>query len=329
MATPIKAKKRKTVVYFKVNYSFGEFEFSQLLRDALSMSHPLEREWIPNAELNNRFLISDFKVIGNALTGCMIRFEQGRKVNAYCKPPDLNHSSKTEIFSPGKTVEGWNREVIDSMLFFAVLSNHVAIIQSSRIMFSHFEGYIKWLSSEILKKTAAFSLQRELSSKLNNLIAKKEIKSILMTNGLGFFSQGSNSNLNEGSEEAEKLETHPFILNPDIIDLLTKKIPNLKEILGGDSSKDIQCQLLLKIKKNKVVENQNLIKEMVQIFKPEVFDSFQVQFGDKTKLKGTELIVSNTFPIETFDGIPQNDEVFKKLENWLSGLIESGTVDPK
>lgn len=282
------------------------------LKTVLSRSNVLNREWEPNEDYNDRFVITRTEKRDELLLGYMIGYEQGSGIETYSKPPDPSLEPKTGSILLGTNDDGWPMEVIEATLFFAILGNHVALVQSARIKASHFESHVNWLFQQFSNQDQIkVSLKREISKKLNDLINDRMVKQISFKDSANLFMKGHDGNENTDTTSSP---SRKIILNPEIWDKLLESSPDLKKLFGSGFLKDVTCELVLKIKKKNVDYNQSLIRAMVNVFEPENFNKFKVDFYGHGCLSGSNLILSKTFPIETVNRRPLATDIFNKLE---------------
>ncbi|MFK7319096.1 hypothetical protein ABBZ93_18745 [Acinetobacter baumannii] len=216
--------------------------------------------------------------------------------------------------------ENTQKEFVDSVLYFGVIENHVALIQSRSIRSRHLEQHLGWLLgnnvSSALPKDSALILSDVPDPQTHQKLAKSPAKKL----HIGTDVRGVTDHKLLAPTEQIKTESMVFKVQSKIVNVL-------KEITGIDISdlelKDSLDDANLKLKvvltyDRKTSEcGQFVLDSVASSMRHMEDEDFQIELSNGAILKGGELKISSTIKVETINGSVNRNGVKNELYKWL------------
>ncbi|WP_335954836.1 hypothetical protein [Acinetobacter guillouiae] len=226
-------------------------------------------------------------------------------------PDDEEDDSKKEIKQ---------KEFVDSVLYFGVIENHVALVQSRSIRSRHLEQHLAWLLgsniSSALPKDSALILSDVPDQQTHEKLAKSPARKL----HIGTDVKGVTDQKLLTRTEQIKTESMVFKVQSKIVNVL-------KEITGLDISdlelKDSLDDANLKLKvvltyDRKTTECGQFVLDSVAASMRHMEDEdFQIELSNGAILKGGELKISSDIKVETINGSVNRNGVRNELYKWL------------
>jgi hypothetical protein len=258
---------------------------------------------------------------GNIYCGTLVKYEEGRHQHLFVKPNKKGPAGSTESAEVSDSNEGWEREVVESALYFAVMDNHLAIIQSVSLKHHDLGNHFSWLLSNFsadFPEGTSFYLKKELTRSVQETFEKEPITNIILSDKIKAFAYG------EDEEHTQKLSSH--ILNPNFFANLKNSDPSIAEIFNSESMDDIRCELIIKIAKKKAEEAGALVRKMAETLGDENFEKTQFKLKSGNIIEGDQMLVKKPISILHYDGVISKQDAYNSLAIWLKDLIESDQV---
>lgn len=196
----------------------------QLIESALGALHASEdRTEALDAQSTSVRVIGKHKVVNGALCGYLSTWERGRSQPVITDDPKAQ-SLSLGVIAPPAAVGGKRKEFIPGVLYFAVLGNHVAMMQNATIRGAALESHFAWLlkgKSGSLDAKASLVLSDEAQRATKARIRKSHVKSIGFGQSLmGEVKVGSETVAREISDEDAPKEARRFKPAGPVVDLM-------------------------------------------------------------------------------------------------------------
>ncbi|EMQ4145771.1 hypothetical protein WGY47_001712 [Acinetobacter baumannii] len=328
--------KDKTVHYKKVDFLKGA-NLGQLLKAQL-----LDKDSFYYKAINSQQFVSatkdDFILINHASShqsmffGELIIVESG-KAQAVLK---IDSDDATEF--PIKTyltddlpddedgvdaTEVVRKEFIDSVLYFGVIDNHVAIIQSRSLTARTLESYLGWLLGEAAKalpENSALILKDAPNPTVKQKLESTPAKTISISSGIG-------------STELQPVHTVEssipakidYKIEDNVVDVLKSAfgvdLENLKLEDGLDDA-NLKLKLTLTYNRKTSKSGQKVIDTVASSMRHN--DDYVITLEDGTKVTADNLKMSGKISVETINNKVYNDGLKVQLYNWMTTNINFG-----
>lgn len=326
--------KEKTVHYKKVDFLKGA-NLGQLLKSQL-----LEKDSFYFKAINRQQFIStakdDFILINHASShqsmffGELIIVESG-KAQAVLKIDGDNASEfpiKTYLTEDlpddeEQTSELIRKEFIDSVLYFGVIDNHVAIIQSRSLTSKTLESYLGWLLGEAaraLPENSALILKDAPNPAIKAKLDSTPAKTISISSGVGSCEVQPIHNIE--SNVPAKID---YKIEDNVMDVLKSAFGvDLDNLKLDDALDDANLKLKLTLTYNRKTSKsgQKVIDTVASSMRHN--DDYVITLEDGTKVTADNLKMSGKISVETINNKVYNDGLKVQLYNWMTANIDFG-----
>lgn len=313
----------KTVYYKHAVIAGSNLSLRDMLQAALSESSGRNKACSRHEPLNDsgdiRF-INHYDNYNGMFFGQLISIESGKvqnflkfddNSNAYTiNPIDLNNLDKEELESE----KVLRREFVDSLLYFGVIDNHVAVLQSSALKARQLEAYLNWFLGSsccnILPDNTPVILSDAIDETMKEKIERSPAKEIKV--GTPIISQPLQTSQLTTVANAEVAKVRHTLDAQDtgLIKRFFGLNLNGKEFSDSLEGSNLSLELTLKFKNSTTKTGQDLIDQIASSLRHIDPEDYSIRLSDKSIIKGGELIVAG--PI--------------KLITLPSGAIDEGTL---
>lgn len=328
--------KDKTVHYKKVDLLRGA-NLGQLLKD-----HLLNEQFLYSKAANRQQYISatkdDFIFINHASShqsmffGELLIVESG-KAQAVLKMDSVDASEfpiktySTEDLplddEEKKSKEVIRKEFVDSILYFGVIDNHVAIIQSRSLTTKILESYLGWLLGEVIKalpEHSALILKDAPNPAVKEKLDSTPAKTISISSGIGSCEV----------QPIHKVESNipakiDYKIEDNVIDILKTALGvNLDNLKFDESLDDANLKLKLTLTYNRKTSEsgQKVIDTVASSMRHN--DDYVITLEDGTKITAENLKMSGKIPVATINDKVYNEGLKVQLYNWMTANINFG-----
>ncbi|MUP88312.1 hypothetical protein [Acinetobacter baumannii] len=328
--------KDKTVHYKKVDFlkgaNLGQLLKAQLLDKDSFYYKAINRQQFVSATKDDFILINHARSHQSMFFGELIIVESG-KAQAVLK---IDSDDATEF--PIKTyltddlpddedgvdaTEVVRKEFIDSVLYFGVIDNHVAIIQSRSLTARTLESYLGWLLGEAAKalpENSALILKDAPNPTVKQKLESTPAKTISISSGIG-------------STELQPVHTVEssipakidYKIEDNVVDVLKSAfgvdLENLKLEDGLDDA-NLKLKLTLTYNRKTSKSGQKVIDTVASSMRHN--DDYVITLEDGTKVTADNLKMSGKISVETINNKVYNDGLKVQLYNWMTTNINFG-----
>ncbi|HLP98186.1 MAG TPA: hypothetical protein VK149_07055 [Sideroxyarcus sp.] len=280
-------------------------------------------------------VIGKHKVVNKMLCGYLSTYERGKSQAVITDDPQAASLSLGAI-PPQPVKNGKRQEYIPGVLYFAVFDNHVALMQTTSLRGSSLESHLAWLlksKTTTLSATTSIVLSDEAQKATKERIRKSHVKSIAFGQPLMTELSPATS---KKSTDAQKIDKKTrFKPSGPIFDLLKQYFDDQKfEKLGLNEIFDGNLEVWIELRYPKYQRShaENTIKLMDNLgigLRDIEGENVALELADGHKVSGSELKISGSVEVAVnSNGLPDEDSVWNKMTDWLSGQITNGVVDP-
>lgn len=327
--------KEKTVHYKKVDFlrgaNLGQLLKAQLLETDSFYSKAINRQQFVSATKEDFILINHASSHQSMFFGELIIIESG-KAQAVLKIDNDNATEfpiKTYLTEDlpddeGETQNEVNRkEFIDSVLYFGVIDNHVAIIQSRSLTARTLESYLGWLLGEAAKalpNNSALILKDAPNPAIKEKLDSTPAKTIAISSGIGSTELQPIHNVE--SNVPAKID---YKIEDNVLDVLKSAFGvDLDNLKFEDSLDDANLKLKLTLTYNRKTSKsgQKVIDTVASSMRHN--DDYVITLEDGTRVTADNLKMSGKISVETINNKVYNDGLKVQLYNWMTTNINFG-----
>ncbi|KAB7624331.1 hypothetical protein [Alkalilimnicola sp. S0819] len=328
-----KSKKAKRFQYRYIS-DLGEGRtIEELLRQVLFDTHrTVADRWEklgddPDAQLH-RFINTKRRAEGMVF-GTLVLYETGRNREVLTLAED-QEELEIEQMAASKTQDGRPREFLEATLYFGASGNHLVLLQTTSLTGRELENHLRWLIDEeaqLLEPHERIVIKQGLSAKGTK--ALKQAKSVCV--GAPVFeastprSAGGENRSSQpvrsvvagrgrqwleslfGSKELEALKLGQFA---DAEDLVVEV--NIRRV--GRASDDDQDPA------------QRAMEAVSTALRHQYPDDVEIETYRMGKVKGDELRLSKSVGIVHWNNVPDAEDVFHRMQDWLMDCLENGVI---
>lgn len=247
---------------------------------------------------------------------------------------DLSEDVILEKLSAPIRDDGKRREFLASMMYFGVMGDHMALMQSQALKSSHLESYLQWLlhSAEVLEGTNTFQLDDKPSQALQKKLASGGgVRSIKVGSELAppalLLAKASAS---PGSPASQHLALQATATadgqNHGILEAL-KKLMSPAEVAKIDFDKladsNIEMSVTLRYRSSTTEDGQKLMDTLGSALRHVEDLETELQLVGGGSIKGDELKLNGSIRVNSYDGQLSPTEVYEGLRQWLLEKVNS------
>ena len=328
--------KEKTVHYKKVDFlkgaNLGQLLKAQLLDKDSFYYKAVNRQQFVSAIKDDFILINHASSHQSMFFGELIIVESG-KAQAVLK---IDSDDATEFpiktyltedlpddEEEDKPAEVARKEFIDSVLYFGVIDNHVAIIQSRSLTSRTLESYLGWLLGEAAKalpENSALILKDAPNPAIKDKLDSTPAKTISISSGIGSTELQPIHNVE--SNVPAKID---YKIEDNVLDVLKTAFGvDLENLKFEDSLDDANLKLKLTLTYNRKTSKsgQKVIDSVASSMRHS--DDYVITLEDGTKITADNLKMSGKISVETINNKVYNDGLKVQLYNWMTTNINFG-----
>jgi hypothetical protein len=336
----MKERKQKTLIYKRANFHADGPVLKKALEAALT-KHPTvgtRRESLaPEGESPIWRLIGQFRIESEFVFGILMRYVPGTNP-AFVVDDESASTLTVEQLSAPVTDDGKRRELVEGMLFFGVIDNHLVMMQSSALRSDHLETHLQWLlhAAGSLEETNSIQLIDQLPKHVREKLSQEGVRAIDIGGALmpatvitpptesGVAAVSSKAHITTESltvtEEASSqgiLSTIKSLMAPD------KAAKIDMDALAGSN---IEYTLNIRYRRTTTDDGQKVMDTLGAALRHAEGVQTKVTLVGGGELKGDDLRLSGPVGIYIYGGIPSADEVFEVMRSWLLEKLKYGDV---
>lgn len=269
--------------------------------------------------------------------GSLVKYESG--ANKHILTID-DHAPRLNLdqIAPQASKEGKRREFLDSILYFAVLGNHVVILQAASLRTKELEKHLNWLFSEcgLIKDGQALSLDQQLTEEATEKIMNADTKKL----SIGAPIASSSSSLTVIDESNAPKSTGLRPLETKTISLrrtdpgwnVLRALGLIEGAIGEqlerelNETSNLEIKVEISYKRKAKGETQSLLNGLTKALRHTDAEDFEVEFKGAGSLKGDKLILSAYISLSYYKGLVDEEDFYTKVHDWVRGRIKEGVI---
>lgn len=333
-------RKRKQVTYKLAKFhSSSGGTLKELLTLAMRKRNTIGRRrqpLAPDDESPVWRVIGQYKNDGDFLFGVMVQYSPG--TNPLFLVDDVGAESLTvEQMAAPKTTDGKRREALDGMLFFAVLQNHVVMVQGSALRQAHLERHLQWLlqTARVIEGTNTLALTDLPPLATRRKLEREPIREVdlggelLPSDALAASEEDEDSQAATTRTEVKSVEFQDAVGSDRLTEFLMsfmKESDAAKLPLADLAGSNIEYTLKLRYNRTTTERGQKLMNTLGMALRNAAGVDTKLHLKNGDTITGAQLRLGGVVTLETYNGVPSPSEVFEALRQWLLQKVESGDV---
>ncbi|CCN32786.1 conserved hypothetical protein [Vibrio nigripulchritudo SO65] len=333
------------------NYE-GDLTLSDLLKKAL-VNLPLvkNRYQIINEDTHDpdedgykksRLFINNKAISWNIVFGDLMRYSDGTNKSTVTIDDDAEHL-EIESIAPPQSSKGKRREFLDSILYFGVFKNHLAIIQSAVLRTSELERHLYWLlrEAEVIDKDVYVVLTTKIPEQAKKKLQNSDTKTLKIGAPLvDSVNNKSVADLQEVYSEEQKFDAKKISVQPKGLGLnwllsafgdmeKLKSYGITDELLSEDAvnGSSINISLEISYKRKASKQSQSIINSVSTAMRHAHPDDISIDYGKVGRLSGRQLVLHKKLNLRYVDGVMDAQDLYPKIQEWLIEQISVEELD--
>lgn len=322
-----KKRRTKSIIYKQAKFKTKGLTLQSLLQKAHSNKKLVERiETLDSDGVLRRF-INSFVPQNGMLFGQMLYYESGKDQTVVIVDDTTNEYPVESLKLPRRK-DGKNQEVLESVLYFGILDNHVVLAQSQALRARDFENHIHWLlwnCTKLLKDKEIVTLSDHPSPEARDKIEKSHVKKVLL--GASLESEPEDEMETKEVDHAKKISFRPVGKGYDAV----------KAFLGEKWGKDIRLEEALDdanlqvnieityIRKTTATAHK-LLDNIATSMRHAEPEDVKVYTDSGAVIKGNEIKLRADLNVTTHNGFVDSMDMYSEMHKWLEDRIKDGSI---
>ncbi|MGP9796201.1 hypothetical protein ACT3UJ_02400 [Halomonas sp. 86] len=341
-----KKQQRKTIYYKHVSIHGEKHDLQTLLQkvfDKGSSTHFAKARMEALSESSNvRRLINEIKDRERMFYGQMLMFEPGKPQGLLTLDDSVEHYSidalttdKIRLESEGGQSHGSEdkkiREFVDSFLYFSVIGNHLAVVQSRSLTSRELEAHLQWFLSDkaqVIGKDSAVILSdkplEKTIKKLESRSAKKILLGAPVLTGEGVPLDIDSS----GGSMARSVKFTPKGMGFDVLKgLMGEKWLDQQEFSEELDDANLKVKLEVTYSRKTSKEGQKVLDSIATSLRHTDSADVTIMLNGGGDIKGGELRLSGNVDFIYYDGVLDENLLYDNMFKWLRDKVSDGEID--
>lgn len=328
---------KRKVYYRKTEFTTPQKRtLQQMTADALSQHQIAQnRSEAIGSQANELRLIGRYKEVNGFLCGQLVTFERGSYQTVINDDPTAKTLSLNAVTPP--VIDNVQQQYVPGVLYFALLQNHVVVVQSSAVRTSAFEQHLAWLlrtKSGILSNHEGFVLKDEPQPATKAKIRKSHVKSVSLGRPLMTESVGKSD---DGTKDMQAGKTKKFQPDGVFINFFKDFFNDSEQFekLGlenGLFDGNLEVWIEIRYPKRQRSKSEDSIKLLDNLgiaLRDIDEDQAKLELSDGSVVQGRDLRISSNLEIKISEkGLPEEDDIFNEMGSWLQEQIKNGVISP-
>lgn len=211
------------------------------------------------------------------------------------------------------------REFVDSILYFGVVGNHVAVIQSRAIRHGHLEKHLGWLlgssSSGAMPQDQALILYDSATVETQEKLRQSPAKHLIIGSDVG--SQQLHKSV--GQEEQIKADSVSFAVDSKLQKVLRAVGIELNQVKLEDAldNANLRMKIVLTYDRRTSKSGQQVIDTVASSLRNFDDTDYVIKLANNTVIRAGEMRIQGRVMVETINGTIDNSNLKIEVYNWL------------
>lgn len=320
----------KSVYYRRTRFSEPQTRtLQQMVSEALT-NHPLVRDRLEaiDAAASEFRVISAKKAVGTFLCGRLTTFQRGGYQVVIKDDPDATDLPLSAIEAPD--TDGVPHQFATGMLYFCILNDHVAVIQSASLKARGFEQHLAWLlrgKTGILAPHHGLALSDEPQEVTRERIRKSHVKSVLLGRPLLDDTVSIAPPDGKGKAQTKFRPTGPMLefLKGMIDPTQFERLDIEDRVFDGNLEVWIELRYP-KRQRNRPEDSVKLLDDLALALRDFDEDQSRLELADGTTVVGSQLKIASRVSVSMKDGLIVESELYDGMCGWIESLIQNGVI---
>jgi hypothetical protein len=267
-----------------------------------------------------------YRSYANMLFGILASYERGTHQLTVADDDEAEMLTVAQV-TPPKNHDNKRQEFLEGVCYFGISNNHVVLVPSRALGAKPAEIHINWLllHAGLIGKENRVGLSDQIAQATRERIRTSHVKEVEI--GAPFINV---QNLEEPSVvKGHRTEAIEYSgLGIDFLRQLlsSEKMSGLK--LADALDGNIEVTLKIRYKRATTEKAHKLLDNIALAVRNIDEDEVKLTLASGGIVQGNELKLSAPISVQAHDGIPNPDELFEKMREWLILQIESKIIEP-
>lgn len=328
MAVEMQRKTKR--VHYKRAVHRGDTTLQTYLSSALEeVAKPYQRqEPITHADDSPVRLISSFRHQDGMLFGQLFLYLPGRDQTLFTLDEDADEFEIEQVALQAQNDER-RQEVLDSVLYFGCLDDHLVILQSQSLGSRALENHLAWLFNErtaTLDGDVAIYLSNEPSEEAKEQIRSNPPKTISLGHELETELEHDPRDYGE-AHQPQQVTYRPIGRGADL--LAAALGPEWRERVHlSDSLDDANIQVRLNITYlRKTTENgQRVLENIAQAFRHSEPEDVEIGLKGGGRIRGEDIQLSGDVRVDTVNGVVSASDLYERMRSWIDNMMQQDKI---
>jgi hypothetical protein len=266
------------------------------------------------------------RVYANMLFGILASYERGTHQLTVADDDDAEMLSVEQV-APPKNDENKRQEFLEGVCYFGVFKNHVVLVPSRALGAKPLENHLNWilLHAGLLDKNNRVGLSDQIATATRERISKSHVKEVEIGAPL-LDTQELKIETGDKGQQLTAFEYGGF------------GIDILRQLLGADKVNsmrladavdgNIEVSLKIRYRRSTTVKAHKFLDNIALAVRNLDEDEVRLKLAGGGTVQGSELKLSAPISIQARDGIPNPDDIFSKMRDWLLQQIDNKIIEP-
>lgn len=230
-----------------------------------------------------------------------------------------------------KTNDGKRREVLESVMYFGVIENHLVLVQSQALKAPQLESYLRWLLHDAGALAGDNTVQlidkpsKAVRDKMHKARGVRAIKlgSEVMPASVMPVAAGKDKASPTKSVSVTASQSiggsGPLAALKSLLDPVEAAKINFDQLAGSN----IELTVTLRYNRTTTDDGQKLMDTLGSAFRHTDGVETELELIGGGSIKGSELKLDGTIRVSSYDGQLSASEVFEEMRQWLLGKVSS------
>lgn len=261
----------------------------------------------------------------NMVFGILASYERGTHQLTVADDDEAEMLSVAQV-APPKTDDDKRQEFLEGVCYFGIFKNIIVVVPSRALGTKPLEQHLNWILAQSgqLEMDNRIGLSDEITQATRERILAKHVKEVEIGAPLIDFDKSAIQTT--GSTKT----TTGFEFCGFGIDLLRQLLGDKvdKMRLADAVDGNIEVTLKVRYKQATTTKAHKLLDNIALAVRHLDEDEVKLKLVGGGDIKGSELKLSTPVSVQALDGIPNPDELFEKMREWLIQQIENKIIEP-
>lgn len=266
------------------------------------------------------------RLYANMLFGILASYERGTHQLTVADDDDAEMLTVEQV-APPKNDDNKRQEFLEGVCYFCIAKNHVVLMPSRALGAKPLEHHANWILAKagVLAKDNRVGLSDQITQATRERIRASHVKEVEIGAPL------IDTQEQEVQSEVKGHRIAAYEYGGLGIDIL-------RQVLGADKINkmrladavdgNIEVTLKIRYKRSTTEKAHKFLDNIALAVRNLDEDEVKLKLAGGGTVKGSELKLSAPVSIQARDGIPNPDEVFDKMREWLIQQIENQIIEP-